>query len=287
MEWVMKRTAVFGPATVLAALLPACSSADEMSDAVGVGAEAQARSGEDPQASLTRRLAADAEPFAFEETEGEEETGTREFSYKWPRQVSAIPALAAQLDQKRAEELAQQKERWAAAMVDCPGEYVACRNDAFQLEWKVVADTPRFLSLSSDFYAYTGGAHGNYARSSLVWDREAEASLEPVQFFASASALDDALGEKACNLLNRERAKRRGGPVEPDPDDWANACVPMEDATIFLGSSTGERFDRIGIYYAPYVAGPYAEGEFEFTLPVTKPVLDAVRPEYREAFATK
>jgi hypothetical protein len=61
----------------------------------------------------------------------------------------------------------------------------------------------------------------------------------------------------------------------------------MEDATIFLGSSDGESFDRIGIYYAPYTAGPYAEGEFEFTLPVTKAVLDTVRPAYREAFTTR
>ena len=45
------------------------------------------------------------------------------------------------------------------------------------------------------------------------------------------------------------------------------------------------RFDRIGLLAAPYVAGAYAEGSYEVTLPVTPKVLAAVKPEYKAAFA--
>ncbi len=37
--------------------------------------------------------------------------------------------------------------------------------------------------------------------------------------------------------------------------------------------------------YTPYVAGAYAEGDFEFTLPVSPAMLRAVKPDYRDAFA--
>ena len=34
-----------------------------------------------------------------------------------------------------------------------------------------------------------------------------------------------------------------------------------------------------------YVAGPYAEGSYEFTFPVDSAVIDAVKPEYVAAFS--
>lgn len=257
-----------------------------MSDTIGVeDTSSAAASGESAAEVLDRRVAADAKPMAFAEDEGEEGKGEREFAYSWPRQVSAIPALAARLDAERQLRLDEQKTQWAEAIEDCPEEYVACRNNLYELEWQVVADTPRFLSLSASFATYTGGAHGLYGRDSTVWDREAEEALSALQLFTSTPALEEALGEVACDALNAERGERRGAPVVPDPDDWSSACVPMADAVLFLGSSTGARFDRIGVYYGPYVAGAYAEGDFEFTFPVTPALLNAVKPDYRVAFS--
>ena len=43
--------------------------------------------------------------------------------------------------------------------------------------------------------------------------------------------------------------------------------------------------DRIGILIGPYEAGPYAEGGYEVTLPVTPAILAVVKPEYRASFA--
>jgi len=269
----------------LCAALAACSSPEDMSDSIGVAEVAGDESAETAQATLDRRLAVEAKAFAFSETEGDEKKGMREFSYAWPRQVTAIPALNAAFEDDFAKAQAAQKTEWASALKDCPGDFVSCRNNSLSLEWQVVADTPRFLSLSTSVSTYTGGAHGNYGRGSTVWDRETEQQLETLQMFQSPAALEKTLGATACEELNRERGKRRGQPVVEDPSDWSSTCVPMEDAVLFLGSTNGKTFDRIGVYYGPYVAGPYAEGDFEFTLPVTDRVLDAVNPEHRDAFS--
>ncbi|MEM7703559.1 MAG: DUF3298 and DUF4163 domain-containing protein [Pseudomonadota bacterium] len=270
-----------------AVVLAACSSPEDMSQNIGVPETAQTGDGDETaQETLERRVPQDVAPFEFTETEGDERSGMREFNYKWPRQVSALPALKAEFEADYERQLATQKKDWASAQEDCPSDFVSCRNIYFALEWQVVADTPRFLSLSSSVSTYTGGAHGNYGRSGTVWDRENARRLEPIEFFTSPADLDAAVGDDLCKQLNTERAKRRGGPVEPNVDDWSSACVPMEDAVFFLGSSNGEAFDRIGVYYGPYIAGPYAEGDFEFTMPVTERVLDAVNPGYRGAFRT-
>lgn len=271
----------------LCAPLAACSSPEDMSEAIGAEDTAVAEvPGEDPQAMLDRHVAAGAQAFVFSETQGDNDTSFREFSYSWPRQVSAIAPLAAAFEKERQTRLAEQKAAWAQAVADCPEEFASCRRDYLKVEWQVVADTPRLLSLSSNIATYTGGAHGNYGRGSVVWDRKAEEQLDPSQFFTSIPALETALGAAVCDALNAERAKRRGGPVQPDPDDWASACVPMSDAVLFLGSSDGARINRIGVYYGPYVAGSYAEGDFEFTFPVTREVLKAVKADYRDAFAS-
>ena len=265
--------------------IAACSSPEDISERMRVTQEAAPEgAGERAQEALDRRLAADAKAFSFTQSEGDEETGLREFTYSWPRQVAAIPALNAAFEAEFKAAQADQEADWSSALADCPPDAVTCRNNYVSIEWQVVADTPRFLSLSSSVSTYTGGAHGNYGRGSSVWDREAGQRLKPLEFFTSTSALEDALGKLACDALNQERAKRRGGAVEVNPQDWSSACVPMDDTVLFLGSSTGKAFDRIGVYYGPYVAGPYAEGDFEFTLPVTPSVIEAVRPDYRGAF---
>jgi hypothetical protein len=53
---------------------------------------------------------------------------------------------------------------------------------------------------------------------------------------------------------------------------------------VILGSKSHKGFDRIGFLIAPYNAGPYAEGSYEVTLPVTAAVVAAAKPEYRAAF---
>ena len=228
-------------------------------------------------------------PPAVTEETGEEFTDNaeqgeakREFAYGWPAAVAAEPALVQRLEAERDEQLAKQKAEWAQALKDSRDGFPGS-NRGFEKEWKVVADLPRYLSLSADLYVYTGGAHGNYGRTSLVWDRKAGTAVEGVDLFRSAVALETALGARLCDALDRQRAERRGGPVER-AGDWPNDCPGIDEATVFVGSSNGETFDRIGIYFGPYTAGSYAEGAYELDFPATASVLDAVKPEYTKAF---
>ena len=88
-----------------------------------------------------------------------------------------------------------------------------------------------------------------------------------------------------CDALDAERRKRRGEPYDGAEGDLFTDCPPFESLTILLGSTNGETFDRIGLVADPYVAGPYAEGYYDITLPVDSAILDAVKPEYRSAFS--
>lgn len=243
---------------------------------------AGAACGDAPLASGSPAQAVAFEAVAFTDN-ADEGGGTREFAYAWPAPVSAIPALAERLGADREAALAEQKSDWATALAEFAGEdCVSCKTLSYSKEWKVVADLDRYLSLSGDIYLYTGGAHGNSAVEALVWDREAGAGLDPEGMFDSEAALQEALGDAWCKALKKEKQTRLG----PDySDDGFFPCPPVKEVTVLLGSSDKRAFNRIGLIAAPYVAGSYAEGPYEVTLPVTAAVIAAVKPEYAAAFA--
>ena len=216
-----------------------------------------------------------------------EETDDFVFDYAYPADPGHIPELAEllgrRLDAARAEIAGQSADAREAAHEDG----FPFNKFSSGTKWQVVADTPGFLSLSSSMTSYTGGAHGIYGYDALVWDRENAVPLEPDDFFTSLDALDDVLSGPFCEVLNRERAVRRGEAVEEGSQDMFDLCVPLRDTTLLLGSSSGQAFNRIGVQIGPYVAGPYAEGSYEFTFPVTAQVLDVVKDDYRSAFAVR
>lgn len=205
------------------------------------------------------------------------------FTYSYPTQAARIPALRSWLEADKA------KLRASIAGDAAEGRRAARRNGfpfnqyEAQKSWKVVTDTPRFLSLSGDVYSFTGGAHGNPGSLALVWDKAAGRRLDPKAMFVSVAALQAAVTQPYCAKLNAERTARRGTP--PSGDDMFGKCPGIGDLTVLLGSSDRNRIDRIGFIADPYVAGPYAEGAYEVTLPVTPAVLRAVNPAYRASFA--
>lgn len=272
----MMQTGIFGAA--LAVMLAACSSPEDVARGAGVAAAATAG------ATASATASSSAGPVAFADSAGKDDA-SREFAYSWPAEVSAVPALVRRFTAERDRLLAEQKAEWEEAKREFAGEdCVACVNRSFEKTWEVVADLPRFLSLSATFYVYTGGAHGNGAFDALVWDRETQAFFDPKALFRSEAALQDALGEPWCKALKAERGKRLG-PEYAVEDLGVFGCPAIADLTVLVGSSDGKSFDRIGLLAAPYVAGAYAEGSYEVTLPVTPKVLAAVKPDYKAAFA--
>ena len=88
-----------------------------------------------------------------------------------------------------------------------------------------------------------------------------------------------------CAALDRQRADKRGQPLDPKRSGLFEDCLDPAGQVVILGSADHAHFTRIGFLMGPYAAGPYVEGDYEVTLPVTPAVLSAVRPQYRAAFA--
>ena len=207
------------------------------------------------------------------------------FSYAIPPAAGAIPALRVRLEADRARQLAKVRSEARAAAAEAKAGGFPVRKYDYAQAWQVVASLPGWLSLSASYYSYTGGAHGMSWSGAMLWDRKAGVPRNPLELFASKEALSRAIRAPFCAALDRQRAEKRGEAVKPGSTAMFDECIDPVKQTVLLGSKSKRAFDRIGVLVAPYEAGPYAEGSYEVTVPVTPAVLAAVRPQWRASFA--
>ena len=112
--------------------------------------------------------------------------------------------------------------------------------------------------------------------------------LVDTMFYAAITPLlpklaDDLdLGKNGAGVLTGAYAA--GTLVGSLPAGWLIARTGVK-ATVLVGSSNGKTFNRVGVWFGPYVAGPYSEGAYELNFPVDKAVLETVKPAYRDAFS--
>jgi len=210
-----------------------------------------------------------------------------DFSYKIPPQAAAIPALRARLEADRAAQLAKVRRDATKDAAEAKKAGFPVRKYDYQQTWDVVTSIPDWLSLSAAYYNYSGGAHGMSWSGAMLWDRAAKVPRNPLDLFASKAALSAAIRKPFCAALDRQRAEKRGANVPQGSGDEFDKCIDPVGQTVILGSKGREKFDRIGILVAPYEAGPYVEGEYEVTLPVTPAVLAAVKPRYKQSFSVQ
>ena len=111
--------------------------------------------------------------------------------------------------------------------------------------------------------------------------------MDAIALFVSPASLEEALGDRFCEGLDRERARRRGAPVAEGSDEMFDKCPGIDELEVLVGSSNRRTFNRLTLYAGPYVAGPYAEGAYKVDLNVDRAVLDAVKPEFRTAFTAR
>lgn len=236
-------------------------------------------------AVATTGEASEAAPLPAQAVDIKTENPRYSFAYAYPAAAAGIPALRAELDNDLA------KARGELASNAREGQSMA-KQEGFDFNpyeqstrWTVVTELPGWLSLKRDSYEFTGGAHGNSGTGALLWDKGANQRREPLSLFVSKAAFDAALRGAFCNALDKERAERRGEPVDRTSGDGFDECLAPSSVTVLLGSSNRQQFNRIGFIADPYAAGPYAEGSYEVTLAVTPALLKAVKPEYRALFA--
>lgn len=263
------KPSAFLAAALAGAVAAACSGPADIAEDLGVSSsdEDKVAAKPAPQPHVTRI-----------------ENDLYEFSYSWPAEARAIPALDKLLGARLAKEQAELEVQANAARQDAEESDFPYRPYFLSVEWKTVADLPDWLSLSSEIGTYTGGAHGNLGFASLLWDKQKDRPLQPLDLFTSVAALEKAVGTPFCEALGTQRLARRGEDYVPQGGMFDD-CPALGELTVLLGSSNGGTFDRVGLLAAPYVAGPYAEGSYEVTVPVTDAVIGAVQEEFRPAFS--
>ncbi|MCP1468735.1 hypothetical protein J3E64_000402 [Sphingobium sp. OAS761] len=207
-----------------------------------------------------------------------------EFSYAYPAQAAAVPALVAKFGagMKAAKDDAMKMAREDSRSAKESG--YPFRAHSLETEWSVAADTPRFLSLRSQTYVYTGGAHGMTGYDTLLWDKTRGRESSTKALMTSPAAFAAAIHDRFCKELDRQRAEKRGEPVVPGDDEFTQCIDPMEQVLVPT-SKDGTLIDGVTVVIGPYSAGPYAEGSYEVALPVDAAMLKAIRTDYRDAFA--
>lgn len=208
-----------------------------------------------------------------------------DFEYAYPAVAAAIPGLRAWLEADLKAKRSEQQRVVAEGLAADRESGQSHPKYDFSQTWDVVAQTPRWLSLSAGIADYSGGAHYNYASETVLWDKQMNRLARPVDLFVSKAALAAAIRAPFCAELDRQRAEKRGAPVNRASGDDFDACIDPTDSVVILGSRGKRAFDRIGVLVGPYAAGPWTEADYEVTLPVTARVLAAVKPAYRDSFA--
>jgi hypothetical protein len=212
----------------------------------------------------------------------ERDSKALEFSYEWSAEAAAVPALDKRfrddLDKAYKDALANARDDQKLAREqkrDFNGHY-------YSVQWTTAGETPRLLSLQSEFGTFEGGAHPNTSYDALLWDRKLNREISMGALLTGRGNFAALTRTAYCKALDAERTKRRegeklGGEFDECPKYTDLAIAPVD-------KNRNGRFDAIDFVASPYVAGPYVEGEYALELPVTARLIAALKPEYRASF---
>ena len=210
-----------------------------------------------------------------------EETDRIDYELTIPAEAAALPNLKGRLTQDaqkaRASTLAEQ--------ADYARDFPEAGNKTFgvQHNWRTVGQTDRLLSLVLDVSGYTGGAHGNAGTIPLLWDRQADREVPLAALFTSKDKALATLRPQYCRALDKAREEKSGTPVVPDGTAFTQ-CPPFSDLTVAPAGNVGGKFSRILLVADPYVAGSWAEGEYEIDLPIPAAMVPFIKAEWTPSF---
>ena len=206
-----------------------------------------------------------------------------DFSYVWPAEAAAIPALDLRLYTEAKRDLAEAQKDAAGDQALAKQQKRDFHQHFFSMQWTTAGETRRLLVLQNQMGTFTGGAHPNSNFGTLLWDRSLNREIGLNALFSNAGQFTALTRAAYCKKLDAERLKRREGDKLDLPE--FNACPKYSELTIFPGDKNRNgRFDRFTFVASPYVAGPYVEGEYEIMVPVTSVLIAALKPEYRSSF---
>lgn len=212
----------------------------------------------------------------------ERDSATLGFNYAWPAEAAAIPALDRRFR-------AATEKAWREARETVIDEQKLTREQerpfnpqSFAMSWSTAGQSKRLLSLQSALFIFTGGAHPNSDYGAMLWDRATGREITVGSLFATTGGLTGATRTAYCAALDAERLKRRegvelGGEFDECPN-YADLAISPADR------DKDDRFDTLDFVASPYTAGPYVEGEYEISLPVSAALIRSLKPPFRASF---
>ena len=215
-----------------------------------------------------------------------EENELYEFEYGWSAEAVAMPKL----DEQFRKDMERAKAELISGAKEDRDERVKQGYDyhphATHMSYETAGQSEQLLSLERTVYGFTGGAHGSTGSGSILWDRRSAREVSIQDLLQQGQSWTGAIRQPFCLLLNREREKRREEPVKPD--DLFGNCPEMKEVTVLLSDTDKNgRFDHITVIADQDVAGPYAEGPYEISLPITARMIERLKPEYAASFEPK
>ena len=136
-------------------------------------------------------------------------TPALEFSYEWPAEAAAIPALDARLYAKGKALLAEAQKYAAEDRALARQQEREFHQHYYAGGWTTSGETPRLLSLEGGADEFTGGAHPNHSYEALLWDRRLNRPMPVAALFSRAADFAALTRAQYCKALDAERLKRR------------------------------------------------------------------------------
>lgn len=210
-----------------------------------------------------------------------QKTAAAEVTLKLPPAIATQPDLHARLYADGVRELNAFVEGAANERAEMEGEGAPTQPYERTITWTVGADTTKLLSLSSLQSEFTGGAHGNAAFGSVLWDKALKRTIAPTALFGAN--VDAAMDKALCDALIAEKKARLVETYTPPGPDWA--CPKWRDTPFELAASTvAGKAGGLRFLIGPYVAGSYAEGTYAPVVPFSA-FARYLKPAYADEFA--
>ena len=219
------------------------------------------------------------------------DTKTYQYDFSWSREAKAIPALDRKLRVRAVDDAAEVTADATEATREAKKDGSWFPGVGYQSNWdyKTAGQSSTLLSLSGDWFSYTGGAHGMFGASALLWDRAAGKEIHLSELFEQVTELA-LLHPRMCAALKAERKAKRESDEKIDTsfdsiDEAFNGCPKFDEVTIWVADEDKDgRFDTMMFAADPYVAGPYVEGMYEMRVSITARMIAALKSAYRDSF---
>ena len=156
------------------------------------------------------------------------------------------------------------------------------------IEYGNPVQTGKLFGLTGTSYEFTGGAHGNPAFLTVLWDKALKRRID-LNALLRPGVDRASLERMLCAAVNVEKKVRDPQAAvltlgEPKPGSYWS-CPALSETVVGLApSTTPGKAGGLTFLIGPYVVGPYAEGGYEIDLPQAQ-IRAFLNPAYADEFA--